>query len=131
MDSAIVRSMLVVASLQAAISLTALSASPAASLAAAAIGLLAIARYGSVSLFAATLGKNGRSEFRALAASAWIIGLVALGAALAAVAVKARPELPWAIAAAVAGPVGLSALALVTGFGELAAVRPGHSGGKR
>jgi hypothetical protein len=131
MDSAIGKSLLVVVSLQTAIAVTALSSSPEAAIAAAAIGALAIARYGSVSFFAASLGTGDKLGLRTLAGSAWVIGLMALGAAIAAVAVKARPALPWAVAAAVAGPIGMSALAFGTGLGELASARPRRLGGKR
>lgn len=131
MGSGIVRSMLVVASLQAAIALAALTASREAFIAASAIGVLALARYGSLALLSSTLGSGARSGLRVLAGSSWFLGLMALGVALAAVALKARPVLAWAVASALAGPLGMSVLALGTGLGRLAGPRLGHSGGKR
>jgi hypothetical protein len=123
--------MLVVAFLQAAIALTALTASRGAFVAASAIGVLAIARYGSLALFSSTLGSGAKSGLRILSVSSWLLGLMALGVALAAVAVKARPVLPWAAVAALAGPLGMSVLAFGTGLGRLFGPRLGHSGGKR
>jgi hypothetical protein len=123
--------MLVVVSLQTAIAVTASWASREAFVAAAAVGILAIVRYASLSFYAATLGSAAKAALRLLAISAWAFGLLALGAALAAVAVKAKPVLPWAIAAALAGPIGMSILAFATGLGQLAGPRLGHSGGKR
>jgi hypothetical protein len=119
MGSASGRSILIVASLQAAVVLAALASSPTAALAAAAIGLLAVGRFASVALFAATMGSGPKAGLRSFAGSAWALGLVALAAAIAAVAVKARPVLPWAIAAALAEPIGMSLLALGSGIGSL------------
>jgi hypothetical protein len=120
MISASGRSILTVAVLQGAVALLALSASPAAAAAAVAIGALALGRYWAVSLFATSVCERKGRAWRLLAASAWAIGLVALGAAIAAVAVKARAALPWAAAAAFAGPIGMSLLALGSGLGSLA-----------
>jgi hypothetical protein len=137
MDAISGRSLLVVASLQAATSLAALLSSPIAAAAAAAIGVLAVGRYAAVAFFAATMGRGSRSGLHVAAASAWILGLFALLAAVAAVMVRARPALPWAIAAAFAGPVGMSILALGTGIGSLVSRHPAqgggaaHSGGKK
>jgi hypothetical protein len=114
-------SILTVAVLQGAVALLALSASPAAAAAAAAIGVLALGRYGAVSLFASSVCERRGGAWRLVAASAWALGLLALGAAVAAVAVKAPAALPWAAAAAFAGPVGMSVLALGSGLGALAA----------
>jgi hypothetical protein len=131
MDSVIVKSMLVVASLQAATAITASQASREAFVAATAIGVLAFARYSSLAFYAVSMGPGAKGALRGFALFAWAIGLLALGAAIAAVAVKVRPALPWAAAAALVGPFGMSALALVTGLGRLAGPRLGHSGGKR
>jgi hypothetical protein len=129
MDSAVLRSLLVVASLQAAVALTAIASSSAAAVAAGAVGVLVLARYGAVAFLAATLGPGAKAGLRVFALSAWFLGLLALGAVLAAVAVKARLALPWAIAAALAGPLTMSAIALGTGIGNLASARAGHPGG--
>jgi hypothetical protein len=133
MDPLSGRSILIVASLQAAIALAALASSPVAALAATAVGLLAVERYAAVAFFVATMGPGSKSRFRVFAGSAWLLGFVALAVAVAAVAVRARPALPWAAAAAFAGPIGLSALAFGSGIGALVA---GHraaarSGGRR
>ncbi len=125
------RSILVVAFLQAATALAALSSSPTAALAAGAIGVLAVGRYVAVAYYASTLCSTARAGLRALSASAWMIGLAALLAGVAAVAVRARPALPWAVAAALAGPIGMSLLALGSGIGVLAAERTLNAGGKR
>jgi hypothetical protein len=133
MDSVSGRSIVIVASLQAAIAAVALSSSPTAALAAAAIGLLAVGRYAAVASFVATMGPGPKAGLRVFAGSAWMLGLVALAVAIAAVALRARPALPWAVAAAFAGPIGMSFLAFGSGIGALAA---GHraaarSGGRR
>jgi hypothetical protein len=127
------RSILIVASLQAALALAALSSSPTAALATAAIGILAVARFSAVAFFASTMGPGPKAALRAFAGSAWAIGLVALAVAVAAVAVRSRPALPWAVAAALAEPIGLSALALASGIIALYAGRSAsaHSGGGR
>jgi cobalamin synthase len=127
------RSILVVASLQAITALAALSSSTAAALAAAVIGVLAAGRYLALSCFAATLGSSEKAVFHALAGSAWAFGMMAMTAAIAVVALKASLVLPWAIAAAVAGPLGMSALALCSGIRALfsnrsAAGRPASAG---
>jgi hypothetical protein len=133
MDSVSGRSVLLVASLQAAISIAALSSSPASAIAASAIGALALGRYLALALFARTVGAGAGLQARFLSASAWILGLAAMLAALAAVALRAKPALPWAVAAALAGPLGMSALALGSGVGAVAAGRraSGHAGGDR
>jgi hypothetical protein len=128
MEATTGRSLLVVAFLQAATALTALLSSPTAALAATAIGALAVGRYAAVAYFAASMGPSSRAGVRAFAASAWVIGLAALLVAVAAVAVRARPALPWAVAAALVGPLGMSALALGAGIGSLASA---HTGGKK
>ncbi len=127
------RSILIVASLQAAVALAALGASPTAALAAGAIGLLAVGRFSALALFAATMGPGPDARLRLLAGSAWTVGLMALAAAVAAVAVRARPALPWAVAAAFAEPFGLFVAALVKGLGALAGggAASAHSGGRR
>jgi hypothetical protein len=105
-----------------------------AALAASAIGLLAVGRFSAVAFFAATMGPGPKSVLRAFAGSAWMIGLVALAAAIAAVAVRARPALPWAVAAAFAEPFGVSVLALASGIGAFVSGRaggPARSGGRR
>jgi hypothetical protein len=133
MDSVSGRSILIVASLQAAIALVALTSSPTAAIAAAAIGLLAVGRYAAVAFFAATMGPGPESRLRVFAISAWMLGFVALAVAVAAVAMRARSVLPWAVAAAFAGPIGLSFLAFGSGIGALAAGRraAARSGGRR
>lgn len=141
MDALSARSLLIVAALQTSISLTALFSSRTASLVAAAIGLLAVGRYAALAFFASTMGSPARAPLRLFAGSAWVLGLLALIAAIAAVALRVRPALPWAVAAAVAGPLGMSALALFTGVGALASARrspggpapgtAGHAGAKR
>jgi hypothetical protein len=72
-------------------------------------------------LFARAVGSGGKAWMRAIAASAWILGFAALLAAVAAVALRAKGVLPWAVAAAFAGPLGMSALALGSGIGAFAA----------
>jgi hypothetical protein len=129
MDAVSWRSIAIVASLQAAVSLVALTSSQAASLAAATIGVLAIGRYFAVAAFAASLGScSNRTVLRALAGSAWMLCMVALAVALAAVLVKFRSALPWAVAAAFAGPFGMSALAFGSGLRALISSRPAHNG---
>ena len=129
MDATSGRSLVVVASLQAATALGALLCSPIAAIAAAAIGVLAVGRYAAVAYFAATIGSRSRSGLHIAAASAWILGLFALLAAVAAVLVRARPALPWAIAAVFAGPVGMTIVALGTGIRQLTARGSGQRGG--
>jgi hypothetical protein len=124
------RSILVVAALQATVALAAMPASATAALAAAALGALALARYIALSAFVASMGPS-KALPRALAASAWILGLAALLAGIVAVALRARPALPWAVAAALVGPLGMSMLALGSGLGALVAERPLRTGGKR
>jgi hypothetical protein len=136
MDALSARSLLIVAVLQASVSATALVSSRTAALAAGAIGALALGRYAAVAFFASTIGSSARAGLRAFAASAWVLGLAALVAAVAAVALRARPALPWAVAAAFAGPFGMSALALGSGLCSLSAGRTasggaGRSGGRR
>ncbi len=110
-----------IAALQAAVSLIALSSSPKAAAAAAAVGALALGRYAALSLFAqAVCGRRGPSG-RFLAASAWFLSLAAMGAAIAAIGVKAPGLLGWAAAAAFAGPAGMSLLALGSGIRAFAA----------
>jgi hypothetical protein len=128
MDSITGRSILIIASLQAATSLAALVSSPTAALAAAAIGLLAVARYAAVAFFVATMGPGPKASLHAFAGAAWMIGLLALAVAIVAVAVKARFALPWAAAAACAGPLGMSVLAFASGIRALAARHPEHTG---
>ncbi len=130
MDAMSRRSLLIVASLQVSIALTALLSSPTAALAATIVGLLAVGRYAAVAGFAATLGSDTKALLHLLATSAWVFGMLALTAAVAVVALKARPALPWAIAAALAGPFGMSALAFGTGLGALWSGRARRSGGK-
>jgi hypothetical protein len=129
MDATSGRSLCVVASLQAATALAALLSSPIAALAAGAIGALAIGRYAAVAYFARSLGPGSRPALHLLAATAWFLGLLALLVAVVAVLVRARPALPWALAAALAGPLGLSALALGSGIGSLGSGRPAPRGG--
>ena len=123
MDSVSARGLIVVAAIQAAVAAAALVASPAAAIVAAAIGVLAIGRFFSLSLFARTMAPGSDRHLRLFATSAWVLGFVALLAAVAATAVRFRPALPWAAAAAFGGPVGLSALAFGSGIGALAAGR--------
>ena len=123
-------SILIVASLQAVVAAAALLSSPQSAAAAAAIGVLAVVRYVAMGYFAATLGSSTKALLHLLAISAWVFGMMALVAAVVVVALKARPALPWAVAAALAGPFGMSALAFGTGLGALFSGRPGHSGGK-
>jgi hypothetical protein len=133
MNALSARSILVVAALQAATALAALASSPTAAIAAAAIGALAIGRYAAVALFASSLCPSAaarpspRALFRLLSASAWILGLAALLAGVAAVALRAPNALPWAVAAAFAGPLGMTALALGSGLAAVA----GPAGGRR
>jgi len=130
MDPTSGRSLLVVAALQAMTALAALLSSTTAGIAAAAIGILAIGRYTAVAYFAATMAPGPRSGLRFVAASAWILGLLALLAAVAAVIARAKPALPWAIAAAFVGPLGMTFVALGTGIRQLAARNTVHGGGK-
>jgi hypothetical protein len=127
MDSVSGRSILIVASLQAAIALVALTSSPTAAIAAAAIGLLAVGRYAAIVLFTATLGSGPKSRFRALSGFAWALGFAALIVAVAVVALRARSSLPWAAAAAFVGPLGLSLLAFCSGIRALSAGRSGQA----
>ena len=131
MDALSARSLLIVALLQASVSLAGLTSSRTASLAAGAIGILAVGRYAAVAFFASTLGSGARTGLRVMSASAWFLGIAALLAAVAAVALRARPALPWAVAAAFAGPIAMSALALCSGIGALASGGTDRSGGKR
>ncbi len=141
MDALPARSLLIVAVLQASISLAALLSSRTASLVAAAIGLLALGRYAALAFFASTMGSPAKAPLRPFAGSAWVLGLLALVASIAAVALRVRPALPWAVAAAVAGPLGMSALALFRPGSALVGARrrpggpaagaSGHAGAKR
>jgi len=133
MDRKSGRSILIIAALQSATALAALASSPLASLAAAAIGLLAVARYASITVFAATLGPGPTAKFHVFVASAWILCFLALVAAVAAVALRARAALPWAVAAAFAGPFGMSVQAFGSGIGAIVAGRRevARSGGGR
>jgi hypothetical protein len=131
MDQKSGRSILIIAALQAATTLAALASSPTASIAAAAIGLVAVGRYASIAFFTATMGPGPAARYRVFAASAWIIGFLALAVAVAAVALRMRAALPWAVAAAFAGPVGMSVLAFKSGLGAIATGRRGAAGGDR
>ena len=135
MDAISVRSIATVAGMQAAIALAALFCSPLAIAVALAIGLLALVRYISVVFFASTMGQSAPRWWRFLATSAWSLGFVALLVALVAVAIKAKEVLPWAVAAAFAGPFGLSVLAFGSGLGALAAdrasIKAGRAGGSQ
>jgi len=106
--------------LQGGLALIALLGSPEAAVVADAIGALAVGRYAAVSVFASSVCERGGRARQLVAASAWMLGLVALGVAIAAVAVKAKAQLPWAAAAAFVGPIGMSVLALGQGLGALA-----------
>lgn len=135
MDAISVRSIATVAGMQTAIALAALFCSPLATAVALAIGLLALMRYISVAFFASTMGQGSRRLPRFLASSAWALGFVALLIALVAVAIKAKALLPWAVAAAFAGPFGLSVLAFGSGLGALvadrASIKAGRAGGSQ
>jgi hypothetical protein len=132
MDALSARSLLIVASLQASVALTSLVSSRSAALAAGAIGILALGRYAAVAFFASTLGSVAKASLRVMAASAWFLGIAALVAAVAAVALRERAALPWAVAAAFAGPQGMSAMALGSGISAAArAASGGKSGGGR
>src|SRR5512142_1688306 len=101
MNPAIVKNVLLVATLQAVVAgaaaVLAGAAAGTAALASAAIGILAVGRYVAVASFAASLGRRGPAA--ALSLSAWILGFLALIVAIAAVAARAKPSLPWALAA--------------------------------
>jgi hypothetical protein len=123
MDRKTGRSILIIVALQSVTALAALLSSPLASLAAAAIGLLAVARYASIAFFAASMGPGPAAKYHVFVASAWILCFLALVVALVAVALKARAVLPWAIAAAFIGPVGMSVQAFGSGLGAIATGR--------
>jgi hypothetical protein len=131
MDALSLRRLLVVALLQAAVCLAALFASRTAALAAGVVGVLALGRYAAIACFASMMGHSSRAGLRALAASAWIFGLAALVAAMAAVALRSKPSLPWAVAASFVGPLGMSALALGSGIVALSSGRADGLGAKR
>jgi hypothetical protein len=132
MESVSARGLIVVAAIQAAIAATALLASPAASAAAAAIGILAVGRYFSLSLFARAMAPGSDRRIKIFATSAWLVGFAALLAVVAAVAVRSKPALPWAVAAAFAGPVGMSAIAFASGLGTIVTNRrAARAGGAR
>jgi hypothetical protein len=128
MEAFPVRSLLPVAALQASIAMTALILSPRAAFAAAAIGALALGRYAALAVFAATLGPGANGKAHSLAASAWALGFLALLAGIAAVALRVRPALPWAVAAAFAGPLAWSGMAVATGLGCVIKGRAGRGG---
>jgi hypothetical protein len=122
MDSVSVRGLIIVAAIQTAVAVAALLASsPPAAIIAVSIGLLAVGRYASIAFFAAAMAPGPAARFRFFAASAWIVGFLALVAAIAAVALRLREALPWAVAAAFAGPMAMSVLAFASGIGALAA----------
>jgi hypothetical protein len=123
MDSRSGRSIVIVASLQAAIVAAGAFSSPKAALAATAIGALAVGRYVAVAGYVRTLIPGSKAAMRLLTGSAWVLGLLALLATVAVVAVRARAALPWAVAAAFAGPLGMSAQAFASGLGALTASR--------
>lgn len=121
MSSAAAFGLISIAAIQAAVSLIALSSSPKAAAAAAAIGVLALGRYAALSLFASSVCDRRGRLGRLPAASAWILSLAAMGAAIAAIGVKAAFLLPWAVAAAIAGPACMFLIALARGVAVLAA----------
>jgi len=123
MDSVSARGLIAVAAIQAAISAAALLASPAAAVASLAIGVLVVGRYLALSLFARAMAPGTDPRLKVFATSAWVLGFAALLAAVAAVAVRYKPALPWAVAAAFAGPIGMSVIAFASGLGSIATVR--------
>ncbi|HOX30690.1 MAG TPA: hypothetical protein PLB91_00070 [Spirochaetales bacterium] len=114
------------AAFHAALALAALASSPAAAIAAAAVSALALLRYLAMAAFASSLGR-ARGTGPAIPALAWAAAFMALALALALVGRLSRPSLPWAAAAALAGPAWLSGEALAS------ALRPGAAcpGGSR
>ncbi len=131
MDALSFRRLLVIALLQVAVFLAALFTSRTAALAAGVLGVLALGRYAAIACFASMIGYSSKAGLRALVASAWIFGLAALIAAVAAVALRSKPSLPWAVAASFVGPLGMSALALGSGIAALASRPAGGLGAKR
>jgi|GEM_PF-1919553 len=120
MDRVPARGLVIVAAAQVAVALAALLySSLTAVAAAAAVGVLAVGRYLSLSLFAHTMAPGSDGRLRLIATSAWALGFIALLAAVAATAVRFRPALPWAVAAAFCGPIAISILALGAGVGAL------------
>jgi hypothetical protein len=106
----------------AAVVLAGLLSSPAACLAALFVSLLALARYLAMAAFASSLGSAGLAR-SALLAGAWLVAGLALVVAVAATARLARPCLPWALAAALAGPAAFIAESLLSGLRQLGAAR--------
>jgi hypothetical protein len=123
MDAIRFRSIASVAAIQAVIALIALLNSPQAAAAAFAVGLISVGRYVAVGFFASSMEPGSSPVARSIAISAWALGFVALLILLAAVAAKAKTLLPWALAAAFAGPASLTLIALGSGLGLLASDR--------
>jgi hypothetical protein len=134
MDSVSARGLIGVAAIQATVAVAAfLASSPSAAVVAVAIGLLAVGRYASIAFFAATMAPGPVSRYRSFAASAWLVGFLALMVAMVAVAVRMREALPWAVAAAFVGPAAMSVTALASGIGMVSSARrsAARSGGAR
>jgi hypothetical protein len=125
MHSMVIRGVTAIAVVQGAVALAAFSNSGRAAAVSALVGLVALGRYAALSSFASSVCLRRDRAGRRFAVSAWILSFLALGAVIAAVGAAAGDLLPWAAAAAFAGPVFLSIFAFGSGLGALA------PGGKR
>lgn len=85
------------------------------------VAVLAALRYASISFVGRSLGS---SRFGTLAAaSVWFASFIALFALLFVTGLAARAFLPWAAAAALAGPIACWLAALFRGFAAVASHR--------
>lgn len=104
-----------------------LASSPRAGFVALVVSILALLRYAAMAGFARYLGR-GPAALVYILGAAWAAAFLALAFALAAVARFARPCLPWAAAAALAGPAWLSLETLACGLrGSFGAFREGKA----
>jgi|GEM_PF-5499610 len=109
--------------------LAALASSYEAALSAFAVSLLALFRYFSLGLFAASIGVR-KGVVVAVEGGLWLLSFLALGAAIVIVARIAHAALLWAAAAACLGPLLITILAILAGGRAFVGVR-GASGGAR
>lgn len=98
-----------------AVVLASLLCSPRACFAAFLVSVLALLRYCAMATFASCIG-SGQTARSALVAGAWIAAGLAMAVALAGTARLVRPALPWAAAAALAGPIEILFEAFLAGF---------------
>lgn len=127
------RSIVLVAVVQAAVAVYASFISLTALVICLLIGMAALGRYLALAAFSSSMTRKNDQLLRIIYLSLWIFAFLALFAILAAVIIKAKALIPYAVSAAFVGPVSLSLLALGAGIAGFVANRPGartgHSGG--